>query len=228
MLALASAGVATCSGDDGGGGDAQPADAEAILDASAAAMTTVETAHFAIARSGADVFIDAAEQFRFDAADGHFARPSSAEAVVTINALGFDAEVAAVVIDGTVSITNPLTGAWEAAPAEFAFDPAELFDPDTGWSALLGEGVSDAEVVHDDDDRHHVRGRVAAERVATLTSGLVSEETTVDLWIDPESGRVEEVAFDAVAPAGTTTWRMTIDDYGADVAITQPSLGSTG
>lgn len=220
-------GAAGCSSGDGGGSEAEPATVEGVLAAAAQAMAGVETAHFTITRSGAEVFIDDGDQFRFDEADGRYARPSSADAVITVNALGFTTQVAAVVIDGEVFLTNPLTGTWEAAPEDFTFDPATLFAPDTGWQSLLAGGLTDAQLLDDGDaERHHVRATVGADRVAVLTGGLVEEASTVDLWIDRDSDRVVELAFDATVDGATSTWRMTLDEYGADVDITQPSVGA--
>lgn len=225
VVALAAAGCS--SGDDGdGGSSASPATVEEVLAAAAAAMAEVDSAHFTITRSGADVFIDDAGQFRFDKADGRYVRPSSADAVITVNAGGFAAEVGAVAIDGEVSLTNPLTGAWEAAPAGFSFDPVILFAPDTGWQALLAGGLTDAELLADGGDRHHIRSTISADRVAVLTGGLLEEASTVELWIDRDEARVVELAFDVDVAGATSTWRLTLDGYGDDVSITQPSLGS--
>lgn len=222
VVALAAAGCS--SGDDG---SASPETVDEVLAAASSAMAEVGTAHFTISRSGAEVFIDDGGQFRFDRADGRYARPSSADAVITVNARGFTAEVGAVAIDGNVSLTNPLTGAWEPAPAEFSFNPATLFAPDTGWQSLLAGGLTDAQLVDDDDDdRHHIRATIGAERVAVLTGGLVEEASTVELWIDRDDTRVGELVFDVNVAGATSTWRLTLDDYGADVSITQPSLGS--
>lgn len=236
LLALAvSLSVAGCSSEDGSPSrDAVPDTVETVLADAADAMGQVESAHFTITRTGAEVYIDQENRFRFDAAEGRYAAPASADAVITVNALGFSAEVGAVVINGEASLTNPLSGRWESAPEDFTFDPSVLFAPETGWRSLLSQGLTGAELVEDggadgdEADRDHVVGTVAADRVALLTGGLVDQPSTVDIWFDASSGRIDELSFDAPVSAGMSSWRMTLDDYDASVTVTMPQLGSTG
>jgi len=223
---------------------------EEILTDTAAAMANVESATFTIEQTGAVVFIDDAGQLAFKAADGRFAGPASSEALVTIDALGFTTQVGAVVIDGEMWISDPLTGDWTEAPDNVTFDPAALFDDD-GFPALLTEAAAsestelvdgdvepaddteDAETEEADGDdnsqnRHHLRTDVAAARVAALTGGLVAEGSEVDLWIDADTDRVVELRFEVDINEEVSSWRMTIGDYDADVMITPPELGSSG
>lgn len=204
---------------------------DAVVEQAAAAMADVEFVAFDIERSGADVAIDDAGQLVFDAAEGRYAAPASADALLEVRALGLRTRVGAVAIDGEVWITNPVTGRWEAAPPGLSFDPAVLFADDTGWPALLRDGLQDPELVGDGPDgegRHHVRGTVEGERVATLTGGLVDEPTVVELWLDADSGLVQACRFDVETDEGTSTWSLTLDGYGEAVDIEVPPLGDSG
>lgn len=223
------------SGSAPGGDAATPTTAvtvDSVLARSAQVMDEVETASFALERSGAEVFLDDDGSIRFDSAQGRYAAPSSADAVLDVEAMGFATQVGAIVIDGESWITNPVTGRWEPAPPNLTFDPATLFDAEVGFPSLLARGLTGAELVApapDDQGRRHVRGTIGADRVATLTGGLVRTETEVDLWIDPDTGLVREVRFDApAAGGGTSTWRMLLDDYGREVTIAPPEIGGTG
>jgi len=203
-------------------------------------MSNVESASFTIEQSGATVFIDE-DQFAFQMADGRFASPSSAEAVITVDALGFTTQVGAIAIDEDLWFTNPLTGEWTEAPESFTFDLAAVFDREEGFPALLREATGASELIDDsqasanedqnedgDDGRFHLRTTVAASRVAVLTSRLVAEESEVDLWIDGDSKRVVEVQFDIEIDEAVSSWRMTVGDYDAEVTISPPELGSEG
>ena len=216
---------------------------EEILADAAAAMSTVESAAFTIEQTGAVVFIDDDGQLAFKSADGRFAAPASSDALVTIDALGFTTQVGAVAIDGELWFSNPLTGEWTEAPDGFSFDPAVVFDTEEGFPALLTEAAaSDSTDLIDEspdpadgdqtagegDDRHHLRTLAAAARVAVLTSGLVTEESMVDLWIDAATDRVVEVQFEVDVDGAASSWRMTVADYDADVTITPPELGADG
>ncbi len=237
-VAFALAGCTTSSSSDGEGFEGLTA--EQVVTDAAAAMSTVETASFTIDQAGATVFIDDAEQFAFQSADGRFAAPRSSEAILTVQALGFVTEVGAIAIDGRLWLTNPLTGEWAEAPENFAFDPAQLFDADTGFPALLSEASATAELVDDpaeessdeeDSDQrnlHHVRTSVSAERIAVLTGGLVDEESEVDLWIDAGSGRVVEASFAVDVAGDVSDWRMTISGYDEAVTIDPPELNAGG
>ncbi|MDH3683241.1 MAG: LppX_LprAFG lipoprotein, partial [Acidimicrobiia bacterium] len=133
--------------------------------------------------------------------------------------------------------TNPLTGDWTEAPDSFTFDPATLFDADQGIPALLTEATGSAELIEDaasaDDvpdaaQHYRLRTTVAAQRVAVLTGGLVTEESEVDLWIDIETSRVVEARFDLSIDGAESSWRMTISDYDAEVTIVPPELAAAG
>ncbi len=206
-------------------------DIDTVLAASSAAMAGVQSAAFTIEKSGASVFIDTDGLIDFQSADGRYAAPSRADAILRVRALGLNTEVGAVAVDGQVWFTNPLTGAWEAAPESFTFDPTILFDPEVGWSALLSTGLEDPELVEpkpDADGRYRVRGTVGAERVGVLTGGLVDEASVVDLLIDAETGEIGVVTFDVGDGDELTSWVLTITDYGVAVTITIPALASIG
>lgn len=234
LVLLAALFIAGCSSSDDAGQQSSTTEAptaDAVLARSAEAMSAIDTVAFDIERSGAAVAIDDAGVVLFESATGHYSAPASADAVVTVEVGGMRAEVAAIAIDGSTWITNPLTGAWEAAPDAFSFDPALLFDRDEGWASLLADGISDAELVEpvpDEDGRFLVRGTVPAERIAVLTGGLANQETELDVWIDVDTSRVAAARFDVAGPDGVTTWDLQLDEYGAEVTITPPEIGGEG
>ena len=224
--------VCSCSsGDDGETTAATtvPPTAEAVLERSASAMADVRFVAFELQRTGAEVALDPGGQLVFDSAEGRYAAPSSSEARIEVTAAGFHTRVAAVVIDGETWITNPLTGRWEDAPASLSFDPAVLFDPTTGWPALLRDGLESPQLVDDGQgDRQHVRGTLPGPQVSTLTGGLADRSTEVDLWIDAGTGQVDECRFEAPTDDGTSAWTLELKDYGEQTTIERPELGSSG
>ena len=240
LAALAMVLAAGCSSSDSGEGDGARS-ADEIVAASAVAMAEFETASFTIEQTGAGLFIDEAGILAFQGADGRFARPSSADALVAVEASGFTTEVGVVAIDGEIWFTNPLTGVWAEAPEGVTFDPANVFDPEQGIPVMLTEVASSAAVVEESEGTEgsegevpgpegavHLEASVSAERVAVLSAGLATEETEVELWIDPETDLITEIRFDLATGDGVSNWRMTIEDYGAEVVIVPPELGSTG
>lgn len=233
LVAFLGAIGACSSSSDSGDDETGELTIDRILTDASTAMSEVESAAFTIEQSGAAVFIDETNQLGFQSAVGRFASPSSAEALISVEALGFTTEVGAIAIDGRLWFTNPLSGDWTEAPESFSFDPALLFDPGVGFPALLAEATTTAELIDDDSsggdtgaERHQVRTTVTPERVSVLTGGLVTEETDIDLWIDVDSSRVVEARFDLPTDDSVSNWLMTISDYDAEVSITPPDLGS--
>ncbi len=225
-LALLSLLTPACSGGDDGGGTTvtEPVTAESVLSTAADAMAAVDTVSFHLVRTGAPVYLDRGGSFAFEEGDGRVSNPaSSADAVVKVKALGIDANVGAVSIEGELWLSNPLTGAWEPAPDSITFDPVTLFDPETGWTPLLRDDLTGAELVDDaPDGQWHVKGQAAGARLSAVTGGLVSDDAPMDLWIDRASGHVVTAEFATVSDEGETSWRMELSDYGVAVAITRP------
>lgn len=219
--------ITGCSSSSGDAGD-ELLDVDGVRANAAAAMAAVDTLRFTIGVEGADVFIDDGGLIQFQMAEGRYAAPGSADAVVSVVALGLATEVGAVAIDDNVWITNPLTGAWEPAPDSLTFDPATIFDAEVGLSALIADGLTNAVLESpepDADDRLHITADVDPARVSTLTSGLVDDVDKVDLWIDRTSGQLAEVTFDVGTDEAGTSWRLLLSDYGTAVSINEPELG---
>ncbi len=208
-----------------GGDDA--ADPGAIIALSIERMRDVDTVAFTLDRTGAPVFIDEEGLLEFTSAVGRFAAPESAEALLTVRALGIPTQVGAVQIGGETWLTNPITGSWEAAPAGFTFDVAKLFDPDTGWSALLAGGFANqffvAEEELEGETLAHFRVTAPADRVEQITAGMVrGQAVDGDLWIAGPTGEIRELSFATDMADGVTTWRLRLSEYGLEVEITAP------
>jgi lipoprotein LprG len=191
-------------------------------------MGTVDTVRFTLERGGAAVYIDPLDTLEFLSAEGRFEGPTSADAVVRVSAGGFNLQVGAVAVDGELWITNPVTGDWEPTPEGYDFDPAALFDPEIGFRPLLAE-LTDRELIgledRDGEDLYHVTGVAGAERVSTITAGLVSgQDVTVDMWLDPADGAVREAELSTVNGTETSDWRIVFTDYGADLTVEIPDL----
>jgi len=198
-----------------------------VLAASAAAMGAVDTVRFGIERGGVPIYIDPTGTLEFKEATGRFVAPQSADAVVKVGISGLNVQIGAIAIDGTIWLSNPISGEWEQAPAGYDFDPTTLFSPEVGWKPLLAGELQNAVLVGleggDDAPRYHVTGAAPAIRIAKITAGLVSgQDVDVDLWLDPDTGHVLEVTFDTETAAGISSWDLRFFDYGDDIEIVPP------
>lgn len=208
-----------------------PPEPDTVLAASATAMGEVESVRFKIERGGAPIYIDPLETLNFSIAEGQFAAPSSANAVVTLAVGNINAQIGAIAIDGETWLTNPITGEWEAAPAGYDFDPATLFDPQLGWRPLLAEGLSDVEWIGEEErnseSRYHVRAAADEDRVAVILAGLIRKQAVdLDMWIDPVTGYVREAELSTVFEGQTSDWIIEFSEFEEPVEITPPDTES--
>ena len=206
-----------------------PPTAVEVLETAAATMGMVDTVQFSIARGGEPVFIDTEGFLEFVSATGRYAAPGTADALVTVSALGLSTEVGAVVIEGDTWLTNPITGTWEPTPPGYTFDPATLFDPEVGFRALLRDGIpSVADVGNEtleEETLRHLQFTASGERVEVVTAGLVrGEDVTIDAWIEAGSGELRRATFSTAIGQALTDWDLTLFDYGAEIIITPPDL----
>jgi hypothetical protein len=219
--------AAACSSEPTG--PTLPPETATILDASAEVMGEIDYVRFTIERGGAPIYIDAVDALAFENAEGRFAAPSSADAVVTIKVSSLTTKIGAVAIDGETWLSNPITGTFEPAPAGYNLDPATLFDPTEGWRPLLATGLSDVELLGIEEraagDLYHLRGTADRERIGIITAGLVDDQDVVlDVWIDPVTGYVREAEFITNYRGEETTWRLTFSDFGKPIEIAVPDL----
>lgn len=229
-LAAGLALTAACSGggsDDSGSSTDIVYTVETVRTDAASAMAAIESVSFEVTKTGADVTIDDAGLVAFESADARFSAPSSADAVVEVLLLGNRVELGAIAIDGTLWLTDPLSGAWQDATGTIDFDPAKIFSTDTGVAKILESGLTDSvldSAEPDGDGLLHLSGVVAADDVDTLTSGLVSEEARAEVAIDAETSLVQTISFDTPLDDGIATWLVELSDYDADVEIVPPDL----
>lgn len=227
--------VAACSSSNGA---EDPAEAEYTVESvrseTAAAMAEIESVAFTVTRDGAEVAIDEAGLVVFESADARFAAPASTEAVVSVTLLGNLVELGAVSIDGTLWLTDPLTGDWQDATGTIAFDPSKIFSPSQGISHILATELTNVSLASNDPDADGLlllQGTVPAIDVDTLTSGLVSAEAQADVLIDADTFVVRRIMFDTpldedAGEASIASWLVELSDYNADVTIEAPDLGS--
>ncbi len=190
-------------------------------------MGSVNYVRFKIERSGAPVYIDSLDTLNFSSAEGQFAAPSSANAVVTLQVGNLNANIGAIAINGKTWLTNPISGKWEDAPEGYDFNPATLFDPELGWRPLLADGLSDVvwigEESRNNEPRYHIRATADEDRVAVILAGLIKKQPVeLDMWIEPSTGYVREAELSTVFEGQTSDWSIEFSEFEQPVEISPP------
>ena len=210
------------------GGTPLPTDPTVLGPTSAAAMGDVTSVRFTVERTGAPVYIDAAESLSLDAIEGRFSAPRSADAIVTVTVSdSLSTKLGAVAIDDEVWMSNPITGDFETLPAGFDIDPSLFFDPTEGWRPLI-EGLENLEFVAEEQrggTRYHLRGVAPAAAMQTITAGLVrGQDVELDIWMHPVTTLITAVEFRTEFRGETSSWLLELDEYGESFDISDPTL----
>lgn len=209
-----------------------PPPAAEILERSAQAMSALRSAHFVIAREGAPAYVDATQTFIFRRAEGDFVAPDSARAVVRVIGPALVTEVSVIAIGDQYWETNPLSGEW-VNYSGFGYNPASLFNPDTGLAALMQNDLRDVLWVGLEEledlpgvQLFHLTAAAPGEPVLAMTANLVGRGPVVfDWWIEPETYHVLRlrVTEPETDPADPTVWLIDFDRFDADLTVEPPA-----
>ena len=212
---------------------APPPPPDEILSEAVRVMTGMQGFHFSIDRSGAPAYIDAGEMISFRRAEGAYTAPDKARAAVRVIVPGLVGEVRMVAIADRYWETNFLTGEWVELPAGQAFNPAELFDAQTGLPPLLQSGISDLRfegTVELDEmpgiSLYLLSGTLDTIALYDLSFGLIGPEPAeVQMWVRPgtyETDRVVIIEPSSGPDREPTTWQVDFWDFGSVETITPP------
>lgn len=208
---------------------AAPSQADKLLAAAAERWSETDTVHFDLTIEGS-THLDENESIELKSAEGDLKRPDEvqSEASVQIGFASFD--VGMIVIGDDAYMTNFLTGDWERAPSNFAFNPALLFHDDRGIGAVL-ENMSNVEVGDESTVNGtraiEISGTVEQRDISHLVAGsLEGDEIHVTLWIDAESSDLLQISLSEPddADGDPTTWNIAFSDHNDSVTIEEPDL----
>ncbi len=192
-------------------------------------MGAVTSVRFELERTGAPVFIDQAGLLSLNNLLGTFEVPGSANAILQVTVSeSLNTELGAIAVADEVWLTNPITGEFETLPPGFDIDPSLFFDPVNGWQPLI-EDLSGTTFVGEEEregqDSFHITGTAPADRMQAVTAGLVrGQDVDIDLWVNPETGEVIELAFSTVFDGAQSDWRVLLSEYGEDFDISAPDV----
>jgi len=215
-----------------------PPPPEEILSRAAARMKSLQGFHFLIDRSGAPAYLNAEQTIAFAQAEGEFYAPDQATATIRVILPGLVAEVSMVALGDEYWESGLLTSQWEKLPPGAGFNPATLFDPQSGFQEILRQDLQDIryeglqELPELPGQTYYaLSGRLEGERLFELSYGLMGPQSMdVNVWIAPETFEVHRVLVaeplqpGVSDPSGesSTRWQIDFWDFNQVEAVSPP------
>lgn len=223
-------GVAACSGEE------EPEEPPAETTAAPTAQDRLDQAYDVLAQAGSVSLVlegsdlPTEERAYVIKADGAGTTdPAAFEGEISARIAGVQADVPTVAVDDQLYVKLPFSPIFTSVdPEDLGVpDPARLFDVDVGVASLLTK-TDDAEF----GDQSRVGSEVVQEVSGTLTGDLVVDllnAGTEDGEFDVVYGLIEEdwevrtvTLTGEFYPPVTSTYTLTLDDYGVPVTVTAP------
>jgi len=204
-----------------------------IVSRSAGRMRSMPGFHFLIEREGASAFLDPQDTLSFRRAEGEYASPDRVQATIRVIAPGMVAEISVISIGAVQWETDFLTGEWQELPPDWGFNPAVLFDPETGIQAALVEDLSGLVLLGTEELEetpgqrlYHLQGRFAGERLYAVSYGMIGPEAAdAELWIAPGTFEVYRMILVEPGEQEDTIWTIDFWDFDQIPEILPPILG---
>ncbi len=200
----------------------------ALLEMASKRLAETPTVHFALEVQG-ETFIDSGRNIRLLGAEGELRRPDRVRTAFQAEVMDRAISLQLVTIGEQSWTTNILTGEWENAPLEFAYQPDTLFSTQDGIGPVMGR-VQNAQRLDDEEiegqSTYHLRATVDQSVVGPLTYYTITgSPVTVDLWIDQETHDLLRARLSE--PPGPerpnpAVWTLNLSHHGEDVSIDPP------
>ena len=224
VLALAACGQA---GNEAATPELTPAPA-VLLELASKRLAETQSVHFALDVQG-ETFIDTGRNIRLLSAEGDLQRPDRVRTAFQAEVMDRAISLQLITIGKQSWTTNILTGEWDNAPLEFAYQPDVLFSTQDGIGPVMGR-VHNVERLEDEEieggSAYHLRATVDQSVVGPLTYYTITgSPVTVDLWIDQESHDLVRARLSE--PPGPerpnpAVWTLNLSHHGQDVSIEPP------
>jgi hypothetical protein len=199
-------------------------------------MKALSGFRFLIERTGALAFLDSDRSLAFRRAEGNFVAPDRAQATIRVIAPGLVTEVKVVTIGGVQWETNPLTDEWHQLPPNWGFNPASLFDTETGIQPVLEADLTDLKHQGFEELEEFpglplitFEGQMAGDRLHRLSFGLMnSAPKATRLWIAPETYELYRLKITEPALNGDEerVWQVDFWNFDQTIEIVPPVMES--
>ena len=216
-----------------GGSEKEVTDPQELITLSSERMRSLGGFQYKIDRTGESAFIDESETISFRTAEGHYVVPDKVTATVKVITPLIVTEVDIISIGDEQWETNVLTGLWQKVPVEYAFQPQELLNPESGLQAILEKDLFDLTLVGLEKleempgkSLQYIQGSLNGQGAYDLTNGMIDNEVlSVQLWIDPDTYDMHRVVVIDPMNEGDeedTVWQIDFWDFDNVIEITSP------
>jgi lipoprotein LprG len=209
------------------GDNGDDADAQEILNNAAERFEDTTSAHFELEIDGT-IGIDEQGMLQLGGVTGEIERPANARADASVVFGGSSVSLEMIASDGDMYMRNLLTGDWERAPSDLAYDPARIFDEDEGISAIIEqlENVeNEGEDSVDGTDAWHLTGQVDTDAVRQLAGDFFEgDQLDVDIWVATDDYRLLRVELHDTDADEPMSWELSLMNHDEPVEINPPEL----
>ena len=198
---------------------------EDVLLKSYESMQSASSFHFTMEHSTAGTPIS--KNILMTNLSGDIVSPDKMQAKIVGTYSDMAIEVDLVTVGNQTYMTNPISGAWELAPA--AFQVLNVFDPGTGVAAII-KGLTDVTALDDEKvgktNCYHLSGNVLSEDLAPLTGTTATGvKVGTEVWISKKTLLVQQIKLtgkitDTEDDGITRT--LTFTNYNKDINIELP------
>jgi hypothetical protein len=215
-----------------------PPDARALITKAAESINSASSFRLELRQEGTPTVLETvllADMITFNSAQAFFVSPDRVRAKVSIAIGEVTQEVLLVAVEDRQYLSNGILtgGSWQQQSFASGFQPADLQSPEKGiGSALLA--VENLELVGNEDldgvPVYHLRGVVAAEKVRSVTVGLMANDqgnVDIDIYMRrDESSRLAQIRLREPAgeDAEPTVWLISFDSYNQEFDIEEPTI----
>src|SRR5215475_510024 len=194
----------------------------ALMQQSEAAMSTVQSVHFAIAVDGTLPGLPLSK------AEGDLKASGDAKGTANITEFGVNVEVAFIIVNKTFFLKG-VTGGYQQMPLSTAssiIDPSAILDPNRGVVQLMKTAKNPTTEGIDSVNGHDAYRVAVTPDPAAITSLIPGSGagTTGKIWIDTSTHRVSKGAFNVPGSGSSkgATVTITMTNYNAPVTVNAP------
>jgi LppX_LprAFG lipoprotein len=218
--------------DDGDGGTtgasvATPS-ASGLISAAAKQWDATNSAHFNLNVDG-KTYLDSANTLELVSADGDILRPDSVNTSIKVNVAIATFDVKIIAIGDDMYMTSFVTGEWGPAPPDLGYNPAVLFSPTEGLSAVLptlqNPTLGGTETVQGRETQI-VTGTTTGDAIEAMTGGgLKGDSIATTIWIAKDNSDIVEIVLSAPSSNGgqPTKWTLVVTKQNEPLTITPPT-----